>query len=102
MEIAEQVSMVLLVFALLGGMLWFLKRRGVAALSFTSRKSRKTRRLEVLERVPLTAQHALHLVRVSGKTLLIGTAPTSCTLLDTPAQQDFPSSLAESMARMGE
>lgn len=92
--------MVLLVFALLGGMVWFLKRRGLASLSLPVR--RKGRRIEVLERVPLTAQHSLHLVRISGKTLLIGTAPSGCTLLDTPATEDFSTSLAQSMARMGE
>lgn len=99
MEIAEQVSMVLLVFALLGGMLWFLKRRGMASLGLPGRKSGRNRRLEVLERVQLTPQHAVHLVRISDRILLIGTAPTACTLLDTPSQKDFAASLADSLAR---
>ena|SRR5690348_16859002 len=103
MEIAEQVSMVLLVFAILGGLVWFLKRRGMATFALPMRKSGKTRQLEVLERVALSPQHALHLVRVADKVLLIGTAPTACTLLDTPPQQkDFSTSLAEQMSRISQ
>jgi flagellar biosynthetic protein FliO len=86
MQLTEQIGMILLVFALLGGLLWFSKRRGVAAFSLGGRGGRggSGRRLEVLERVSLTPQHALHLVRVAERTVLIATAPSSCTLLDAP------------------
>jgi len=78
------------VFALLGGLLWLMKRRG--SLQLSGRRSGA--RLEVLERVPLTPHHALHLVRIAGKVVLIGTAPSACTLLDQTsleagAQQDL-------------
>jgi len=79
MELAQQIVMVVVVFALLGGLLWLLRRRG--SVTFSARKA-GGRRLEVLERIPLTPQHALHLVRISGKVVLIGTAPSACTLLD--------------------
>ena len=87
----QQLTMVLVVFALLGGLLWLLRRRG--GLAFSPRRS-GVRQLEVLERVPLTPHHALHLVRISGKVVLIGTAPSACTLLDQSnaeklAPQDF-------------
>ncbi len=84
----EQVAMVLIVFALLGGVLWMLKKRGLASLALPSRRG-ASRRLEVLERVPLTPQHAVHLVRVSGKVVLIGTAPSACTLLDGSIPEAF-------------
>ena len=90
MQLTEQIIMILLVFALLGGFLWFAKRRGLASLPIGARGPGKMRRLEVLERVPLTAQHALHLVRVAEKTFLIATAPSSCTLLDAPVSLDSP------------
>jgi len=91
MELTQQIVMILAVFALLGGLLWLMRRRG--GLAFSPRRS-GTRRLEVLERVPLTQHHALHLVRISGKVVLIGTAPSACTLLDqsnsdTLAQPDL-------------
>jgi flagellar biosynthetic protein FliO len=91
MALTQQLLMILAVFALLGGLLWLLRRRG--AVAFSPRRS-GARRLEVLERVALTPQHALHLVRIAGKVVLIGTAPSACTLLDQSnsealAQQDL-------------
>ena len=59
MQLTEQIGMVLLVFALLGGLLWLAKRRGLAAFSVGARRAGNGRRMEVLERVPLTPQHAL-------------------------------------------
>ena len=100
MELAEQITMVLAVFALLGALLWFLKRRGMASLSLGSRRGGRERRVEVLERVPLTPQHALHLVRVSDKVLLIGTAPSGCALLTEPTLQDHPPSFGQDLARL--
>lgn len=87
MQLTEQITMVLAVFALLGALLWFAKRRGMASFPVSLRRAGGGRRVEVLERVPLTAQHALHLVRVGDRTVLIATAPSSCTLLDAPVSQ---------------
>jgi flagellar biogenesis protein FliO len=84
MQLTEQITMVLAVFALLGALLWFAKRRGMASFPMSLRRTAGGRQLEVLERAPLTAQHALHLVRVGDRTVLIATAPSSCTLLDAP------------------
>lgn len=84
MQLTEQIGMVLAVFALLGALLWFAKRRGMATFPIGLKRSGSIRRLEVVERVPLTPQHALHLVRVADRMVLIATAPSSCTLLDAP------------------
>ena len=86
MELTQQILMILVVFALLGGLLWLLRRRGT--LAFAPRRTSE-RRLEILERVPLTPHHALHLVRISGKVVLIGTAPSACTLLDHSSADAF-------------
>jgi flagellar biosynthetic protein FliO len=88
MELTQQILMIVAVFALLGGLLWLLRRRGT--LSFAPRRT-SVRRLEILERVPLTPQHSLHLVRISGKVVLIGTAPSACTLLDQSSAAAFDS-----------
>ncbi len=93
--------MVLVVFALLGGLLWLLKKRGWASLPLVRRRGPNTRRMEVLERVPLTPQHAIHLVRVSGKVVLIGTAPSSCTILDASLPETFPGSLSQNILSTG-
>src|SRR5579885_1212992 len=81
MEITQQIAMVLVVFALLAALVWFTRKRGMAALG--GRRG-KTRHLEPLERIQLTPNHAIHLVRVSGKAVLIATAPSTCTVLDLP------------------
>ena len=86
MELTEQIAMVLAVFALLGALVWFTRRRGLA--SFAPRRG-KIRNLELLERVQLTPQHAIHMVRVSDKVVLIATAPSACVLLDAPVSSEL-------------
>jgi flagellar biogenesis protein FliO len=104
MQLTEQIAMVLLVFGLLGGLLWFAKRKGLAAFPMASfpkgfGRSGNTRRLEVLERVSLTPQHTLLLVRVSDRTVLIATAPSSCTLLEAGVPLDSTSSPQRDLLR---
>ncbi|HWE49131.1 MAG TPA: flagellar biosynthetic protein FliO [Bryobacteraceae bacterium] len=76
---------VLFVLALLGGVLFLLKRRGLAmpGIRSLSMQAGGSRRMEVVERVSLGPQHALHLVRIGERQLLVATAPSSCQLLDT-------------------
>jgi flagellar biogenesis protein FliO len=94
MQLTEQIGMVLAVFALLGGLLWLVKTRGLTSFRMVARRAGNGTRLEVLERVPLTAQHSLHLVRVADRTVLIATAPSSCTLLDAPVALEPASSMS--------
>ena len=81
MEVTEQIGMVLAVLGLLGALVWFTRRQGFAA--FTTGRG-KIRNLELMERVQLTPQHAIHMVRVSDKVVLIATAPSGCVVLDAP------------------
>ncbi len=39
--------------------------------------------MEVLERVPLSAQHALNLVRVGERALVVSVHPGGCSLIDS-------------------
>lgn len=82
MELAEQIGMVLVVFALLGALVFYTRRNGMVRLGV---QRGKMRQLESLERIQLTPHHAIHLVRVADKTVLIATAPSACTVLETPA-----------------
>ena len=81
----QQMLAVLMVFALLAGLMLWLRRRGIARFRFrTGFTRRKTaRRLELLERLPLTPQHSLHVVRMGGRALLIGVSPSGCALLES-------------------
>lgn len=82
MEIAEQLTMVFFVLGLLGAMLWLFRSKGMATFRFARRGSSAGRQLEVVERLPLTPNHSVHLIRVGNRTLLIGVAPGGCTLLE--------------------
>jgi flagellar biogenesis protein FliO len=75
MDLIQPLAAIVLVAALLGGALFLLKKRGGAPLP-------GLRRLEVIERVSLGPQHALHLVRAGDRLVLIATAPSSCQVLD--------------------
>ncbi len=98
MELFEQVAMVLIVFALLGGLLWFAKKRGFASVPLGRRRTGDVRLLEVVDRIALTPQHALHLVRVSGRIVLIATAPSACSVLDTPISKESIAALSQDLA----
>jgi len=81
MEAIQQSLAVLLVLALLGGTLLWLRRRG--AVHFGGFGSRRDRQMQSLERLPLTPQHSLHLVSVGGKVLLIAASPNGCSVLES-------------------
>ncbi|HEY2842774.1 MAG TPA: flagellar biosynthetic protein FliO [Bryobacteraceae bacterium] len=79
----EQLSAVIIVLGLLCGSLWLLKRKGWARTSFRRAARPGQPRLEVLDRLSLTPQHSLHLVRVADRTLLVGLSPQGCNLLES-------------------
>lgn len=75
MDLIQPLAAIVFVGALLGGLLLLLKKRGAAPIP-------GLRRLEVIERLTLSPQHALHLVRAGDRLVLIATAPSSCQVLD--------------------
>jgi flagellar biogenesis protein FliO len=81
MEIVRQVLAVVLVFAALAGALWALRRNGSAGWRGFRRK--QAGRLEPIERVALSPQHALHLVRFGDRALLVATHAGGCSLLES-------------------
>jgi flagellar biogenesis protein FliO len=82
MELFQQGLALVVVFGLLGTALWFVKGRQVPTL-----RVRGNRKMQVVERVALTPQHTLCLVKVGEKLVLIGTAPTSCQLIQAVEEQ---------------
>ena len=83
MELFQQFVMVLVVLGLLCGALWLLKRKGWARTGMRRSGDGGQPRLEVIDRLPLTPQHSLHLVRLADRTLLIGLSPNGCNLLES-------------------
>ena len=86
MELVQQSFGITFVFVLLGLLLWWLKRGGAVAMRTRFYPVSK-RDMELVERLPLTAQHSLQLVRVMDRTLLIGISPAGLNLIhDLPSQ----------------
>jgi flagellar biosynthetic protein FliO len=87
MEMFQQLFAVAFVLGGLVASVWLLKRKGWARISRGSRGSRGGGgpRLEVIDRLVLTPQHSLHLVRLQDRTLLVGLSPSGCNLLETAA-----------------
>jgi flagellar biogenesis protein FliO len=82
-DMLQPIAAIILVLSLLGGTLYVLRRRGMASLSGTPKLTGVARQMKVVERIPLGAQHALHLVRVGDMLVLVATAPGCCQMMDT-------------------
>ena len=80
MDLLQQAVAIFAVFGFLGAGLWVLNRRGLASFGV---RSGATRRMQLIERLPLTAQHSLHLVRVEGRLMLVASSPGGCTVLNS-------------------
>ncbi len=97
MNWTEQILAISFVFLLLGGAVWALGRRGGGfRLPSWPRKRETHVHMRCLARMPLTAQHALHLVKVDGRTILVATHPGGITL--EPQGSPFEHSLASALA----
>ena len=90
-DILRQLTAVLFVFALLGAAVWLLARRRGSGLFRAVLRSRATGALEVVDRVRLTPQHSVHLLRVGRRGLLVSVHPAGCTLLEARAIEEFTS-----------
>jgi flagellar biosynthetic protein FliO len=87
MNLGQQYAGVAVVLCLLGATLWWLRRRGFAAVAV----GRRGRRLEALERLPLGPQHSLYLVRIGRTVAVVSCSPGGCALLQTlPGEEGAP------------
>jgi flagellar biogenesis protein FliO len=80
MEQAQSILSVFLVLALLAGALFVLRRQGLANFNTPSLRGSSTRRLQVLERLPLSPQHSLQLVRIDQREILVALSPSGCSI----------------------
>lgn len=85
MDVFGQMAAVAVVLLLLGATLWALRQRGFAGVALTRRSG--GRRLECLERLPLSPHQVLHLVRMGEIELLLASSPSGCTLLKSFEQR---------------
>lgn len=85
MPLTDQLLAVGFVLCLLCAAAWALGRKRGMAFPWPVRRTGGDRTLKVLERLPLSGQHALHLVKVGHREVLIGTYPAGLVFEPLPA-----------------
>jgi len=80
MDIAREVLAILVVFGLLGALLFFGRRAQWVATGLR-RPPAGIRRLEIVETIRIGPHQSLHIVRVDRRMLVISSHPSGCTLL---------------------
>src|SRR5215475_1608198 len=98
MDVIRQMAAAGAVLTGFAAVLWVLRRvgilRGRGWAKFAT--PRRPRSLETIERLPLTAQHTLHLVRLGERALLLAATPAGCTLVHTvDCREISPAGLGE-------
>jgi flagellar biosynthetic protein FliO len=87
MELARQMLAVGVVFGLLAAALWALRRRGLVRARGAARANDGSPLMEVVDRLALSPQHSLHLVRLADRLLVVATHSGGCSVLrDQPVQ----------------
>ena len=91
MDYLQQMLAVLAVFGALGGTLFWLRRRGLASFAMPFKRKNSLGLQGVLthvERLPLSATHSLHLVRLADRAILIAAWQGGCQAIEsTPWSQ---------------
>jgi len=87
-----------LVMALLFGAAWMAVRqkKGLLLLRGALRLGTSSRRLELVERLPLTSSHSLHLIQFDGRPYLVATHPQGALVASASSKGDFASVFADS------
>ena len=88
-DIIRQIGAVLLVFALLGAAVWLLSRRRATGWLLNATLTRNAGHMEVVDRLRLTPQQSLQLVRVGRRGFLIAVQATGCSLLEARPIDEF-------------
>lgn len=93
-QMMQRGAAAVLVLGLLFVLLWTLRKKGLAQFSLHRPFGGGARRLSVVERLPLTAQHSLFLVEISDQLLLLGSSPSGINLIETMGRKGSSSSPA--------
>ncbi len=82
MDLTQQMLMVFVVLMVLVVFLALLQHKGLARFHLARRRGSPSR-MELLDRIPLSPHHSLHLVRVADRVILVSTSPYGCSLLES-------------------
>jgi len=86
MGLIRQVAAVTGVLTLLAVTLWWLRSRG-PGLALARKAAR--RKLECVERLPLSPQHTLHLIRLGDQAMVVASSPGGCALIRSLAWREI-------------
>jgi len=86
MELFQQLTVVSLVLALAVLAAHTAQRRGWLRLNWPMRTA-VSRPLELVDRLALTPQHQLHLIRIEGRTLLLATHARGVDVIESHPQE---------------
>jgi flagellar biosynthetic protein FliO len=89
MDILRQALAVGLVLGLLAAALWLLRRQGLAGWRGPRLSRRAAGLMAPIERLSLSPQHSLCLVRVGERALLVAVSSAGCSLLESFPWRDL-------------
>ena len=78
----SQLVAILFVLAVLWGIVMLLQKRGLAIVNSSLRSRKQTSILQQLDKMRLTPQHSIHLLRIDSRTVLIAVHPQGVTVLE--------------------
>jgi flagellar biogenesis protein FliO len=78
-DMINQFAAIVLLFTVVGGILWFTRRTGMVQWSL--RTSNAVQAVTVVQRIVLTPNHTAHLIEVRGRQILVGCSPRSCEMI---------------------
>jgi flagellar biosynthetic protein FliO len=96
-QVAQRGLAALLVLGLLFALVWALRRKGLAQISLRRTLGGGERQLSVMERLPLTPQHALFLVRSGNQVLLLSSSPSGINLIEAREPGALPPLLSSTV-----
>ena len=82
MDLIRESLGITIVFLLLWGALWLLKKKGIVGMRAMANRSSDTPCLQVVDKIRLTPQHSVHVVSVEGRRMVVGVHPSGFTLLE--------------------
>jgi flagellar biogenesis protein FliO len=105
LDLLPQFAAVLVVFAVLGLTLWWLRKRGALQLNsklpfrFPMKPSgRRGKILEHLDTLPLSSTHSLNVVKMADRVILVGTSPSGFYLVESSSWKSLQSQMQEGHA----
>jgi flagellar biogenesis protein FliO len=96
MDPVRQLLSVLFVLGLLIGLLWWMRKKTFPRINLRGSARRSARRIEAIERVVLSPQHALHLVRLGDRGVVVAAHGSGCTVVESRPWQEWETQSATS------